>query len=257
MDEIIATLELEQPDVILGYAGVLGRLAESLNEGQTAINPRIVISASEVLTSVTRHRLGRVFNASVRDVYASWELGLMAYECGAGGAYHTCDDNLILEVEKDGKPVGEGETGNVLGTNLHFAAMPFIRYEIGDLATRGPDRCPCGAPFHTLSSIDGRVQDYFRLPDGRVIHPMHITAMVRETVFRSIRQYQVVQERIDRVVARVVARSEEGKPDVENVFREVEAFLGPGVSVAVEFTDEIPPGPGGKIGEYRSLVGAA
>ncbi|MEO8577077.1 MAG: hypothetical protein ABI556_10270, partial [Gemmatimonadales bacterium] len=180
MEEIADALRHEQPDVILGYAGVLGRLAEFLGDDARDIRPRLVVSVSEALTSVARTRIERAFATTVRDVYAAWELGLMAYECRMGGTYHTCDDNVILEVRRrDGGCAGEGESGEVIGTSLHYAAMPFIRYEIGDVATRGPDRCACGSPFHTLRAIDGRTQDYFRLPDGRLLHPMEITSIIR------------------------------------------------------------------------------
>jgi len=251
---IAAELRMEQPDVILGYAGVLARLAESLRDEATDIRPRLVVSVSEVLTSVARARIEKVLGAPVRDVYAAWEFGLMAYECGAGGPYHTCDDNVILEVRHDGKAAGAGESGEVIGTSLHYAAMPFIRYEIGDVATRGPEACGCGGPFGTLLAIHGRTQDYFQLPDGRVIHPMLITGIIRETVFRSMKQYQIIQETPARIVARVVLRSSDSRSDVENVFRKVEAFLGSGVVVSVEYVEDIPPGAGGKLGEYRSLV---
>lgn len=255
MEEIADALRQEQPDVILGYAGVLGRLAEFLGDGAADIRPRLVVSVSEALTSVARARIERAFDTTVRDVYAAWELGLMAYECRMGGMYHTCDDNVILEVRRrDGSYARDGESGEVIGTSLHYAAMPFIRYEIGDVATRGPDRCKCGSPFQTLRAIDGRTQDYFRLPDGRLLHPMEITSIIRDAVFRSMRQYQIVQETRQRVVAHVIAVSDEAKPDIEEAFRKVEQFLGPGVSVSVDWVDEMPPGPGGKIGEYRSLV---
>ena len=46
-------------------------------------------------------------------------------------------------------------------------AMPLIRYRLGDVATRGPDRCTSGAPFSTIRGIQGRMHDWFVLPgDG-------------------------------------------------------------------------------------------
>lgn len=72
----------------------------------------------------------------------------------------------------NGDPAGgEGKSGEVVGTSLNYAAMPFIRYELGDVVTRGPERCACGSPFSTLAVIQGRVVNYFPLPDGRVLHP--------------------------------------------------------------------------------------
>ena len=148
---------------------------------------------------------------------------------------------------------GFGLTYLALDGNLNLK-VAIKEYLPEDIATRGPDRCACGSPFGTLRAIDGRTQDYFRLPDGRVLHPMEITSIIRDSVFRSMRQYQIVQETRHRVVARVIARSDDCRADIEETFRQVESFLGPGVEVVIDWVNEIPAGPGGKIGEYRSLV---
>ncbi len=78
----------------------------------------------------------------------------MAWECRHSGDLHTCDDGVLVEVLRDGRPAEPGERGEVVVTNLHAYAMPFIRYRIGDLATRGAP-CGCGAPFSTIGEITG------------------------------------------------------------------------------------------------------
>ena len=201
-----------------------------------------------------RARIEQVFHAPVRDIYASWEFALMAYQCPSGDSYHVCDDNLIVEVRNNGSEAGPGESGEVVGTSLQFAAMPLIRYEIGDVVTRGPDQCACGSPFTTLTAIQGRMVDYFRLADGRVMHPYAIGRILWQTAFRCMRQYQIVQETPERIIARVVLRSGEDRPDVIEIFEKVKELLGPRVSLAIEYLDEIQPGAKGKFGVYSSLV---
>jgi phenylacetate-CoA ligase len=252
--EIAKQLAEARPDVITGYPGVLSLVAAHLGEGQTAIRPKHVMTVSEVVTPAMRARMEHVFGTPVRDVYGCWELALVAHECGAGGTYHVCDDNLILEVLRNGQPAAAGESGEVVGTSLNNAAMPFIRYKLGDVVTRGPERCACGSPFSTLSAIQGRVVDYFPLPDGRLLHPYQISAIVWETAFRCIRQYQLVQERTDRIVARIALLSERYRDEVVAEMRRVENLLGPEVELVVEFVEDIPTGPRGKFGVYRSLV---
>jgi len=92
------------------------------------------------------------------------------------------------------------------------------------------------------------------LPDGRVLHPYTISAIIWETAFRCMRQYQLVQERTDHIIAHVALTSEEYRGEVMSEMRRVEELLGPRVQLVVEFVDEIPPGPRGKFGVYRSLV---
>jgi phenylacetate-CoA ligase len=76
----------------------------------------------------------------------------MAWECRHSGDLHTCDDGVLVEVLVDGRPAEPGERGEVVVTNLHAYAMPFIRYRIGDVATRAAP-CRCGAPFATIGEI--------------------------------------------------------------------------------------------------------
>jgi phenylacetate-CoA ligase len=132
--------------------------------------------------------------------------------------------------------------------------MPLIRYELGDVVTRGPEFCACGSPFTTLSAVQGRMVDYFRLPDGRVMHPYEISKIIWETAFRLIARYQMVQESLTRIVARVMLRADADRAEVDAIFEKVRPLLGPEVEFVIEYVDDIPPGPQGKFGVYRSLL---
>ena len=140
----------------------------------------------------------------MRETYGSHEFPLLGWECGQTGEFHTCDDGLILEVLHEGRPAEPGEQGEVVATNLHAYSMPFIRYRLGDVATRGDQSCACGQPFSTIRSIQGRMIDYFPLPDGRMIHPYQILSSFIGGGDSWIRQYQLLQERRDRIVLRVL-----------------------------------------------------
>jgi phenylacetate-CoA ligase len=257
IDEVAREVEESNPEVIGGYASVLNRLAHHLGEGQTKVRPRLVVSVAEQLTPTMRSRIEKVFGAPLRDTYAGYELGMIAWECPNGGTYHVCDDNVIVEVMKSDKvsrAVEPGESGSLIGTSLHFAAMPMIRYQLGDIVTRGPTRCACGAPFTTLSAIQGRSNDFFPLPDGRVLHPYLIGSAVWKPSLQWMHQYQVIQERRDSVSMRIVPLRQPAPADVAELRRVIEELLGPLVEVNLEFVDDIPEEPNGKFRIYRSLV---
>ncbi|HEV8713772.1 MAG TPA: hypothetical protein VGX03_13210 [Candidatus Binatia bacterium] len=149
--EVLRQLQQFSPDVLGGFAGVLARLAQEVeNEGHQALQPRFVIAGGEVLTPLMRRQIATVFNAPVFDLYASQEFMLLAWECKETGEFHTCDDGVIIEVLKDGKPVEAGERGEVVATNLHAFAMPFLRYRLGDVVTKGAAVCRCGKPAYEI-----------------------------------------------------------------------------------------------------------
>jgi phenylacetate-CoA ligase len=201
-----------------------------------------------------RRRITQGFNAPVRETYASHEFPLLGWECPRGGEFHTCDDGVILEVLHEGRPASEGERGEVVATNLHAYAMPFIRYRLGDIATRGEHHPNCSQPFSSIRSIQGRMIDYFPLPDGRVIHPYQILSSLIGGRDGWIRQYQLLQEREDRIVLRVQAAQTPDSDHLASLEQSVLSLLGRGVDFRVQLVDDLPLEESGKFRASRSLV---
>lgn len=256
---VIRELQAFRPDLITGMPGMLCRVADYLlaHGSCQEIRPRLLIVGGEVLTPVMRRSLTEAFGAPVRETYASHEFPLLGWECGGTGEFHSCDDGVILEVMNDGRPAEVGERGEVVATNLNAYAMPFIRYRLGDVATRGEQRCGCGQPFATIRSIQGRMIDYFPLPDGRMIHPYQILSSFIGGDARWIRQYQLLQERPDRIVLRVLPVQAPAPEYIARLEQLVRPLLGPQVEFLVQLVDALPLEPTGKFRPSRSLVHSA
>jgi phenylacetate-CoA ligase len=208
----------------------------------------------EVLTPVTRRRLTQAFGVEPVQTYASHEFPLMGWECPVSRELHTCDDAVILEVLRDGRPAGEGEDGEAVVTNLHAYAMPFIRYRLADVVTRGVEQCRCGQPFSTIRAVRGRMIDYFLLPDGRRLHPYRIIEKLLGGMDSWIRQYQFQQDRPERIVFEVVPLQPVTAELQNRIEQQVRPLLGPGVQFEVQIVDRIQFGPGGKYRHSRSSV---
>jgi phenylacetate-coenzyme A ligase PaaK-like adenylate-forming protein len=252
--QVAAQLREAQPDVLVGLPGMLDRLAApELAEVVRTVRPRMVILGGEVATPAMRLRIREAFAAPLYETYASHECPLMAWECRHSGDLHTCDDGVLVELLRDGRPAEPGERGEVVVTNLQAYAMPFIRYRIGDLATRGAP-CRCGAPFSTIGEIQGRMIDYFPLPDGRLLHPYEIVSRLVWGPGEWMKQYQLVQERRDRVVLYLVADESPSAERLEEIGRTVRPLLGPGVEFEVHQVARIPFESTGKLRPSRSLV---
>ncbi len=248
--EILRQLREFSPTSINGFPGVLAQVAQFANEtGCTDLRPKYVGVGGEVLTPAMRKNIVTAFGAPVYDVYASHELGVTAYQCRNGQTYHVRDDAVVTEIVAGDTPVAVGESGDLIGTNLNAFTMPFIRYVIGDVVTRGPDYCACGAISPTLTAIEGRALDYFRLPDGRTLHPFSFNLGLTPW----IRNFSMVQERSDLITAYVVASSERTGDQVSELESSVRRVLGPRVSFRMQFVDAITPAPSGKFRPYRGL----
>ncbi|WP_212750630.1 hypothetical protein, partial [Streptococcus pseudopneumoniae] len=140
-------------------------------------------------------------------------------------------------------------------TNLLATAMPFIRFEIGDLITRGPASCPCGWRGTTICEIRGRMLDLFPLPDGREIHPYDIVFRLLDSLLSCVSQYQLVQEAENSIGLYVVPISSEISSRRFDAFRrEIEEFLGHQVAFEIRLVQVIDFERSGKFRVSRSKV---
>lgn len=251
---IIARLKEIDPDVVVGYAESLARVAPLLTDtDRLQLHPRFVATGAEVLSPEMRRRIREGFRAPVYDFYGSHEFNLLAWECPVTGSYHVCDDTLILEVLRGGRPAEPGEEGEVVGTALHSYAMPFIRYRLTDLVVRGSGRCSCGSAFSTISGIQGRLMDRFLLPDGRRIHPYTIVDPLIAKV-PWVSQYRLIQRQLDRIEITLVPEHQPAAGELARVRELISGELGRAVELDISLTDELPLGPAGKFRPYECLI---
>ena len=110
------------------------------------------------------------------ETYGNREVMLMATECEEHDGLHVQAENLVVEVvvrrdDTDGtRPAAPGELGEVVVTDLHNLAMPFIRYATGDLATAADDSpCGCGRGLPRIASVEGRTSDVLEDGDGHQV----------------------------------------------------------------------------------------
>jgi len=252
-EDIVRALQRFPLDVLTGFPGVLAHVAHFVDDAaRRFIHPRFVVVGGEVLTPLMQHQISTAFRAPVFNTYGSHEFKLLAWECRETGELHACDDGMILEVLTKNRPAASGERGEVVGTNLHSFAMPFIRYRLGDIVTRGSETCPCGKPFATIQAIQGRMIDYFPLPNGKMFHPYEIVSLVNENSW--IQQYRLVQEREDRISLQVVPFTPPSAQQLALLTDRVTRQLGLGIDFRIALASHLPLEPGGKFRVSRSLV---
>ncbi|KAB2888837.1 MAG: phenylacetate--CoA ligase family protein [Desulfobulbaceae bacterium] len=253
--EIIDQLERHRFPVITGLAGTLYQTAlHSLHTGRGIPSPRLVVTGGETLLPHMRSVIEAAFGTRVCDTYGSHEFNLLAWQCRTTGEYHLCDDSLIIEILRGGRPAKPGEEGEVVVTSLFSRAMPFIRYHLGDTAIQGETGCACGAPFATIKEIKGRTIEFLVLPDGRLMHPFQIIRLIVHAPRQWVRQYQLVQESRESIVLRIVPLGNP-PPGLRGEFeRTVRAMPGMGGIFRTELTAAIPMEPSGKYAVFKTLL---
>jgi phenylacetate-CoA ligase len=214
--------------------------------------PRFIQTGGERLDRSVRTQLEETFHAPVRDMYSSWELELMAWQCVKTDAYHVSDETVALEVVADGRDLSEGETGMAVGTALHSFASPFIRYAQGDMITVGKPLCDCGAPLSTVLSIDGRTREYFAGPDGRLVGATRIAIEIT-TAANWVRQSQIVRVGDAALVIRLLPARAPAADEMERLQRAIQNYVGPSFSLELKIVGDLTGQAGAK---FKVLVDA-
>jgi len=251
--EWIIRLQAWKPEVIVGYVMTLKILAEYIQKHRiTGIDPELVFHSSAVLDLHSRIELESVFKCRIVDVYGSDEAGCIAWECDDCGGYHVSEDMVIVEIVKDGRLASPGESGEVVITNLHSRAMPFIRYRQGDVS-RFLDKAPvCGRAFALLDKVAGRTDDFIVLPGGQKIspHPLyHCIDPVSE-----VKRWRLVQESTDTVRLEIEPGEGFGE-ESESIIRSCLArILGEAVRIQVSVVETIAVDPYAKFRAVSSNV---
>jgi phenylacetate-CoA ligase len=234
----IKNLQSWQPQILYGYFKTLRLLAEIIIEsGIEDINPQIIISTAGILDEESRNLLSTAFQARIFDLYGSWEGGNIAWECLQCSGLHINSDMVILEVLKDGKPVPPGKEGEVVITNLHSYAMPFIRYRQEDIVVLSKKNPVCDRPFPLIKRIEGRVADYIVLPSGERLTPHPFIPLMFN--IPGIDQYQIVQEKIDLLSIKIVPLKDFNKSNIAVIEGKLRKLVGRNMRINISLVKKI------------------
>ena len=141
----------------------------------------------------------------VRAHYSCREVGLIGSECEeVAGNYHVSTSNVLVEIKYDENiQIGGKRLGRVLVTHLHSYATPFVRYDVGDLASM-TDTCSCGHAGPVLANIHGRAKQLLKHRDGK-LSPFYIVAKEMSRI-AEFTEYRIRQTAIDTIVVEVGGR---------------------------------------------------
>jgi phenylacetate-CoA ligase len=235
-----------KPRAIVAYTQALAIFARwAVDRGRRDWPDTRIVCAAEPLLPHDRVALVSAFGPHVFETYGSRETMLVSAECDAHDGMHLSEENLLVELSRDGAPVAPGEDGDVLVTDLHNFGMPFIRYANGDMATRASDvRCACGRSLAKLMRVDGRRTDTLHDAAGRPVPGMVFISLL-QSAKQMMRAFQVVQKKSGAIELRIVRGREFEEEAFADMLRRLHAYFGE-LPIEVSYCEQIPASPSGK-----------
>ena len=148
----------EKIDTLVGVPVQVLALAKHWSGNAKPVR-NVLLTTDYVPCAITRE-LRRIWGFEVFSHYGMTEMGYGGgVECQAHFGYHMREADLYFEIidPGTGKPVQEGNPGEVVFTTLTRRGMPLIRYRTGDISRFLTQKCPCGTLLKTMEQVTGRI----------------------------------------------------------------------------------------------------
>jgi len=205
LPQLVKGLNAYQPAFVASYPTMLMLLAEERAMGRLDIEPALLWSGGECMTSGTRADVENAFECPVVNEYGASEALSIAYGCSEGWLHVNADWIVLEPVDRDHRPTPPGKTSHtVLLTNLANRVQPLVRYDLGDSVTAKPKPCACGNPLPAIQ-VEGRRDDIvsMRATDGGTVRllPLALTTVVEEAA--GLHRFQILQTAADRLSLRL------------------------------------------------------
>jgi len=227
-----------KPVFFRGYASSLYLFAKFIRDKNLKLNfqPKAIFTTAEKLFDQQRILIEEIFKTKAFDNYGLGDGGISAFECEKHCGLHIDMERAILEVvNHKGKQVINQE-GEFLATSLFNYALPFIRYETGDLGVISDLECACGRKMPLCNKIIGRTTDFLKLNNVIIGSPV-LTVLMGKF---DIEQYQIIQNSSHSIVCKIVKGKTYRKEDEEFIKISFYKHVGK-INIKFDYLDSIPP----------------
>ena len=218
--------------ILTGVVSYGIRIMEVLAEQKEELpDLKIGIFGAEIFTDPMKKKIEAGLSIETFDIYGMTEtggVGTLGMDCAAHNGIHVWEDHYYIEVldKQTGKPVEDGQFGELAVTSLTRQALPVIRFKTGDL-TRvvSRQRCACGRTHIRIAQITGRVDDML-IVKGVNFFPKQVEQALMQIPGVGA-NYQIILEETDGVQdVRINVEAESGVTGymVEKVLKEALGF---------------------------------
>lgn len=228
---------------INGYSSALEEVCkyfDKSSDSNISSNSKVgsILAQSEALSDETKERLNNYFNCLPCSRYSNLENGIIAQQTLEKNNLFLINNASykveILKIEED-IPVNSGELGRIVITDFYNYAMPFIRYDTGDIGRFSLNKDGT-KNYNYLEEIQGRKLDLLLDTKGNIVS----SYIMYKNMFKypEINQYQLIQE--DEKFYRFIISMKGDFLKEEFLTNEFLTYLGSDAKFEIEYIDKIP-----------------
>ena len=237
-----------RPDLVYVYPSACEALAKHIINLGIYCSVPMILATSEVFHPSGRATVARAFNAKTVDYY-----GLGERVCFAGSLkpekYYFNPAYGYVELHRNADEVEPNiSSAEVVATGFWNKAMPLVRYQTGDSILipsvySDDDLEEVSLGSKPFLGVLGRDSDILKTPEGGVL--IALNHLPRE--IKSIIRMQIIQERPNYVVIKILTEPGFDKKYLAILRKNVAQKIPKDISVSIERVDELERLPSGKV----------
>ena len=242
--DIVELIRKSKAKIVRGYPSTLYVLANYIkSNGITDIKPIGLTTTGEILFPHMRQLIESQFHCSIFDAY-SGEGGANVFECETHEVYHVSCEYAFTEIIDNGERLETEGKGEVVSTNFWNYAVPFIRYNVKDIAVLGNKKCSCGRGLPVIEKIEGRDSDILITPSGKHLIVHYFTGYFEWV--NTVDQFQVIQDEKDKLTLLLIPNDKFNDEVKNKIQSDVSEYIGSDMKLEIRIVDDIPLTRSGK-----------
>lgn len=258
LNQFIEVFKVKKFEYINGYTSSLVFFAnycidKKINLKCICPTLKVTFPTSEMCSDSDKEILKKGFGIPVANEYGCAEVDVLAME-DENFSWILSNENVFFEIVDDhGNAVENGKEGKLLITSLHNKAMPFIRYEVGDMGIISKIKY---GNYQILEKLIGRTNEFAVLPNGRQVPALtfyYITKTLIQEKYK-IKEFIIKQLDYDLFHYEYVSDFEltdDLKQDIQNA---MDQYLEPNLKATFAKKDFIERTKAGKLKQFYNLI---
>ncbi len=210
---------------------------------------KLCVVTSEICTEEDKLVISQILGVPVIREYGASELDIIGIE-NLSSRWEINESNLYVEVLSENDEVLPlGEEGRLVITSLHNKAMPFIRYDIGDVGVLDED-----SNGLIIKKLSGRVNDTIILPSGKKSAGLTFYYVSRSILESSgvLKEFIIRQTELDSFEFDIVSDRPLTDKESIDIQQKMDEYLEPGLKLRINKVDKILRPASGKIKHFYS-----